>query len=300
MHLLKRSAIAVTLDQPLEESLNPLLRGRLAMRAMTVDLAVDTAVRDAATYFAPHHDEQTALKLAKEAVAQHGGRLVEVESFDESGVPARRLRFQVKGQTYTVDPNRIFTASGRRCAGLAPEAEAAVAKFAEELLRLILPPDEEGAGVAGRVLVAVHNNADSGEKAPAARASDLTATAYVRSHDSARASRAGFDAQAAGVYLSNAEDDPDNFVLLSTPKLVGYFAAKDFNVVVQKPAGQLSAGQCGEDDGSLSVYAGQHGVEYVCLEADAAHGAARQRQMFEAVHGLVGANDAGLAVRRKG
>ncbi|HZT60596.1 MAG TPA: hypothetical protein VFA21_18470 [Pyrinomonadaceae bacterium] len=298
---LKLAAITfVLIALPAAARAQEVKRLALPLGETKVSVNVYSKPGDAVTYFAPHHDEQTALKLAKEAVAQHGGRLVEVESFDESGVPARRLRFQVKGQTYTVDPNRIFTASGRRCAGLAPEAEAAVAKFAEELLRLILPPDEEGAGVAGRVLVAVHNNADSGEKAPAARASDLTATAYVRSHDSARASRAGFDAQAAGVYLSNAEDDPDNFVLLSTPKLVGYFAAKDFNVVVQKPAGQLSAGQCGEDDGSLSVYAGQHGVEYVCLEADAAHGAARQRQMFEAVHGLVGANDAGLAVRRKG
>lgn len=254
---------------------------------------------DAVTYFAPHHDEQTALKLAKEAVTQHGGRLVEIESFDEAGSPARRLRFKVNGQPYTVDPNRIFTANGRHCAGFAPEAEAAVAKLADELLKLLLPPNEEGAGGGERIVVAVHNNADVDEKAPAAKASDLTATAFVRPQGAASASRAGFDAQAAGVYLSNAEDDSDNFVLLSTPKLVGYFAERDFNVVVQKPAGKLSAGLCGEDDGSLSVYAGQHGVEYVCLEADAAHGAARQRQMFEAVHGLVSAGDKAQAGRNK-
>lgn len=253
---------------------------------------------DAVTYFAPHHDEQTALKLAKEAVALHGGRLVEVESFDESGVPARRLRFQVNGQSYTVDPNRIFTASGRRCAGFALDTEAAVAKFADELLKLILPPSEEGAGRVERILVAVHNNADVDEKAPNARASDLTANAFVRAQGAVRASHVGFDAQAAGVYLSNAEDDPDNFVLLSTPKLVGYFAARDFNVVVQKPSGRLSAGVCGEDDGSLSVYAGRQGVEYVCLEADASHGESRQRQMFEAVHNLISAGDTAQAGRK--
>jgi hypothetical protein len=57
------------------------------------------------TFVAPHHNEQTALAAAKEAVAGRGGRLVKVESFDERGRPARRLSFALRGKPYSVDPN---------------------------------------------------------------------------------------------------------------------------------------------------------------------------------------------------
>src|SRR5919206_4768894 len=39
------------------------------------------------TLFAPHHNEQGALKAARDAVAARGGRFVEVEAFDEAGAP---------------------------------------------------------------------------------------------------------------------------------------------------------------------------------------------------------------------
>ncbi len=58
-------------------------------------------------------------------------------------------------------------------------------------------------------------------------------------------------------------------------------------MVVQKPARQLESSQCSVDDGSLSVYAGQRNIEYICLEADAAAGASRQKQMLAAVYRLL-------------
>lgn len=79
----------------------------------------------------------------------------------------------------------------------------------------------------------------------------------------------------------------DNFVFLSAPRYVGYFAEFGFNVVVQKAAAKLAAKQCAIDDGSLSIFAAQNGISYICLEADGAHGALRQKQMFEAVYGLL-------------
>src|ERR1044072_3768154 len=41
----------------------------------------------AVTLFAPHHNEQGALKAGREMVAARGGRFVEVESFDDAGAP---------------------------------------------------------------------------------------------------------------------------------------------------------------------------------------------------------------------
>lgn len=233
------------------------------------------------TFFSPHHNERVALEAAKESVARHGGRLVAVESFDEQGRPARRLGFTSRGKTYSIDPNRIFTAQGRRCAGVPAEAEAPVADFAGRLLEILFDGGGRRLREGERVVVAVHNNGDVDDKNPAERAGDLTSVAY------ARAGHGPFHEQAAGVYLSNLEQDTDNFVLLSTPALLGHFVERGYSVVVQKPPAMLRGGGCGLDDGSLSVYASLHDIPYVNLEADARTGGPRQRQMIEAVRQLL-------------
>jgi hypothetical protein len=240
----------------------------------------------AVTFFSPHHNERGARELAKELVAARGGRFVEVEALDDAGAPARRLRFKAGGKPYGVDPNRIFTAQGRGCLKLPADAEAAVKAFADELLALLFAPG--GRLRAGEsVFVAVHNNADVEERAAAERDSDLNALGYVRPLRSRAFLRGEFAESAAGVFLSNSEEDEDNFVLVTEPRLVAHFAGRGFNVVLQKPAAQLRDGKCSVDDGSLSVYAAFSNVPYVNLEADAAGGAARQRQMLQAVYELL-------------
>ncbi len=238
------------------------------------------------TFFSPHHNERGGRELAKESVAARGGRFVEIEALDEAGAPARRLRFRVGGKPYSVDPNRIYTAQGRRCLNLPADAEAAVKAFAEELKALLFAPG--GRLRAGeRVFVAVHNNADVEERPAERRDEDLTAVGFVGPLRSRATFRGEFAESAAGVYLSNAEEDEDNFVLVTTPGLLAHFAGRGFNVVLQKPAAQMRDGKCSTDDGSLSVYAAFSNVPYVNLEADAVGGAARQRQMLQAVYDLL-------------
>jgi hypothetical protein len=239
------------------------------------------------TLFAPHHNEQGALKAAREAVAARGGRFVEVESFDEAGAPARRLRFRAGGKGYSVDPNRIFTANGRRCLNLPADAEAAVKAFAEELLGLLFAPGGGRLREGETLFVAVHNNSDVEERAAAERDGDLSAVAFVRPLRSRATFRGAFEESAAGVYLSNSEEDEDNFIIVTEPRLLGHFAARGFNVIVQKPAAQLRDAKCSMDDGSLSVHAAFNSIPYVNLEADIVGGAARQRQMLEAVYELL-------------
>ncbi|HEX7316200.1 MAG TPA: hypothetical protein VF297_20005 [Pyrinomonadaceae bacterium] len=241
----------------------------------------------AVTMFAPHHNEQGALRAAREMVAARGGRFVEVESLDEAGAPARRLRFRIAGKAYTVDPNRIFTANGRKCLNLPPEAEAAVKAFAEELLGLLFAPGGARLRAGETLFVAVHNNGDV-EKSPAAdRDSDLTAVGFVKPLRSRTIFRGAFEESAVGVYLSNTEGDEDNFIIVTEPNLLGPFAARGFNVIVQKPAAQLRAPGCSIDDGSLSVHASFNNIPYVNLEVDIIGGAARQRQMLEAVYDFI-------------
>ncbi len=239
------------------------------------------------TLFSPHHNEQGAVKAGREWVAARGGRFVEVEAFDEAGAPARRLRFRVAGRNYSVDPNRIYTANGRKCLNLPPDAEAAVKAFADGLLGLLFAPGGASLREGETLFVAVHNNSDVERSPAAARDEDLTAVSFVRPLRSRAAFRGAFEESAAGVYLSNAEEDEDNFIIVTTPGLLGPFAARGFNVVVQKPAAQLRAPGCSLDDGSLSVHAAYNDIPYLNLEADIGGGAARQRQMLEAVYDFI-------------
>jgi hypothetical protein len=241
----------------------------------------------AVTLFAPHHNEQGALRAGREAVAARGGRFVEVEAFDEAGAPARRLRFRVGAQNYSVDPNRIYTANGRKCLNLPVDAEAAVKTFAGELLSLLFAPGGARLREGETLFVAVHNNGDVEKGQAAERDSDLTAVSFVKPLRSRATFRGAFEESAAGVYLSNTEDDEDNFIIVTESRLLGPFAARGFNIIVQKPAAQLRVPGCSVDDGSLSVHAALNNIPYLNLEVDINGGAARQRQMLEAVYDFI-------------
>jgi len=270
-------------------------------RTLTIPLG-ETAVRvnvyekegARVTFFAPHHNERPAAAAAGEAVAGRGGRLIEIVSYDGGGLPARRLRFGFRGRAYSVDPNRVFTENGRRCDGVPPEARQAVEAFAGALLDIVFAAGGARLRDGEVFVVAVHNNADHDGKGGRQRAQDLTAAAFARTGTADARAHGAFHEQAAGVYLSNREADPDNFVILSSPRLMAPFAERGFNVVVQKPAEELRDARCGVDDGSLSVYSALRGIPYVCLEADAGSGAGRQREMLEVVYGLLARPASGL------
>jgi len=238
------------------------------------------------TFFAPHYNEQTAVRAAREAVEMHGGRFVEIESTDEKGKPNRYLKFRFGGKDYSIDPNRIYTENGRTC-NFPAEIETAVKNFADNLLHIIFASDGKTLRENERFLVAVHNNADIAAKEKSAQNGDLTAAAYIRSPDSERIANGAFQDQAAGVYLSNTEDDTDNFVFLSTPTFINHFAEKGFNIVIQKSLSRLQTKQCSVDDGSLSVFAARENIPYINLEADSNNGFFRQKQMLEAVFALL-------------
>jgi len=238
------------------------------------------------TFFAPHHNEQLGIRVTKEIVDAKGGRLVEIESFDERGKPARNLKFQYGGKTYTVDPNRIYTDNGRIC-NTAYEPNPSVKIFADQLLKILLPPEGKTLRDGERFIVAVHNNTDVSARDAFAQTKDLTAAAFLRQQSTGNIAHGAFQDQADGVFLSNTETDEDNFVFLSAPTYLGFFAERGFNVVVQKAQAKLQSRQCTVDDGSLSVYSSLNNISYICLEADGTNGAIRQRQMLEAVYALM-------------
>ena len=163
------------------------------------------------TFFAPHHNEQIGLTLAKDFVGKKGGRLVEIESFDENGNPLRYVKFTFGGKNYSLDPNRIYTDNGRNC-NVAAEVQGIVKTFADELLKIVLAPDGKTLRQNEHFIVAVHNNTDVSAKAAEAQITDLTATSFLKAQSTNNLFHGAFEAQADGVFLSNSETDEDNFV----------------------------------------------------------------------------------------
>lgn len=238
------------------------------------------------TFFAPHFNERVALQTTKDFIEKNGGRLIEIESLNAKGKPSRYLNFKFGGKSYAVDPNRIYTENGRNCS-VSGEINAVVKNFADNLLRIIFAADGKSLRTGENFIVAVHNNTDVAAKTKEAQASDLTAHAFLKTSSTENMSHGAFEEQAEGVYLSNEEEDADNFVLLSNAKYVSHFATLGFNIVIQKSAVRLNTKKCSVDDGSLSVYSALNAISYICLEADAVSGANRQKQMLEAVYELL-------------
>ena len=199
-----------------------------------------------------HDDEDTAVEAALAVLRRDGGRLVELRH-----AGTRNLTFLLDGETFTVDPNRIFTPAGRArtLAALsrdAPAARAAVAAFADTLLAVYGTP---------AVVVALHNNTEA----------NYSAASYAPGGSDAR--------EAADVFLAPGAD-PDDFVFVTTRPLFEAVAASGVNAILQDNAAMT-------DDGSLSVWAAQNGRPYVNVEAQHGH-AAENARLIRALPGWIG------------
>lgn len=258
----------------------------LALGDSTVKINVYERKGANVTFVSPHHNEQIAVRLGREAIEKTGGRFVEIESLDENGNGLRRLNFSFNGAKYSLDPNRIFTENGRQCAQFAPEIEPLVKDFADRLLKIFFK-DGEKLRDGERFLVAIHNNTDVDDNIDLAQKSrNLTALAFSSGFAVMNLTQTEFHYQTEGVYLSNSEYDADDFVFVSSPALMNFFINEGFNVVLQKSAAKLQNKTCSVDDGSLSVFAGLKNIPYINLEADSKFGETRQRQMINAVYRL--------------
>lgn len=222
---------------------------------LSVPLGDTTITLLKSTYNAPRdylflqlHDNETAgEEAAIQYLQKNGGVLLSLENGKE-----RNVSFKLAGQSFTFDPNRIFTSVGlqatlERFGGSTPEAIAQVEGLAQTIL-LYLPDTA--------LIVAIHNNTDEAFSALSYR-NDTT-----------------YQKDAAGLFISD-EWDVDDFFLTTEKNLFDSLAQLEYNVVLQDNANAA-------DDGSLSVYFGRKGVRYVNVEAE--HGMVKmQLRMIEAL-----------------
>lgn len=197
-----------------------------------------------------HADETTSVEAALAVARRRGGRVLNLLNDRE-----RLVSFTLGGKRYVADPNRIFTGAGvpatlRKYGPDSKDAEAAVSGFARALLGALKPPP-------GAPLIALHNNTP-----------DLSYSmkSYLPGGKDAGEVERTFEAPG---------QDPNDFFLVTEPSLFESLKARGFNVALQKRVPDT-------DDGSLSVWAAQHKLAYVNVEAQHGH-LAQQEKMLEAL-----------------
>lgn len=185
-----------------------------------------------------HDDENTAVEAALEVICERGGRLVELAHSGE-----RNISFEVNGEEFVADPNRMFTDAGRwrtldRLSRDTPEAREALASLADSVQTIYGVP---------RVVVTLHNNTPD----------NYSAESYLPGHEYADDAETVFVAPEQRL-------DPDDFFFVTDRQL--------FEAIEQYPySAVLQDNTAATDDGSLSVWAGQNGIPYVNVEAQHGH-----------------------------
>lgn len=220
-----------------------------------VALAVHSTDSAQPAFLVLHDNEQTAVEAGLDALRVRGGRLVEVRA------QGRRLvAFDLDGQAWRFDPNRVFTDAGAEANlldhnGSAPAPVLAeVRRFAEAVLDVY-------DAAALPLIVTLHNNTED----------EYSAASYGPDGDLAR--------DAAAVHLPPGAD-PDSFFFVTERRLYNALLPTGFPVVLQDNAQAT-------DDGSLSVWASRRGIPYINIEAQ--HGNHEgQVRMLEALAQALG------------
>ncbi|MCU0375437.1 MAG: hypothetical protein MUF24_09025 [Chitinophagaceae bacterium] len=226
--------------------------------SQTVELGTHTRVKVAPTCYNPiqgiyfvhvHEDEATSVEAALAVLkARDFGCFVTLQHGN-----GRNIKFTLNGTVYQFDPNRMFTQAGRMAT---LKKFGQVSQAAAENIRLLAEYFTRTYIDSSRLVVALHNNTNDG---------GLTIKSYAKGGD--------YAAEAAEVYI-NPSEDPDDFVYTTTRQAFEFFKAMQLNVLLQQNEGVT-------DDGSLSVYAAQKGIDYINIEAE--HGrTAQQIKMLEA------------------
>jgi hypothetical protein len=187
-------------------------------------------------YFNIHEDEQTSI----EAIREFNKSTPVNFSYIEHN-KTRRIFFNIKTKVYSFDPNRIFTAKGRRNTveqrrflGFRSRAVAKI--FSKQIISIVERYD---------VIVTLHNNTDV----------NYSIKSYLPNEDESE--------NTEEVYINDTWD-ADDFIYTTEKQYFDYLKAEGVNVILQKQSGYVN-------DGSLSVYCGKKSIKYINIEAQKGH-----------------------------
>jgi len=187
-------------------------------------------------YFNMHDNENTAVEATNEIIKKYGGTLIELQNDGK-----RLIKFSVKDEQFTIDPNRIFTNDGivktlKNNGEYTIEAEKETNKFAAKLKDFLKNV---------RLVIAVHNNTDENYS--------------IKSYEDG----GEFEKDAKLVNIKS-EMDVDDFFFVTDKNIFKILKEKNQNVALQDNANVT-------DDGSLSVYCGNQKIPYINVESEQGH-----------------------------
>jgi hypothetical protein len=277
MHLF-RSNHSILLRQ-LSGLITILLTAFLPGRAQTDSLVLDSIVKTVRlgddsvhlkvfstpglqrVYAHVHENEEAALAAGKRILAETGGKLITLRhSF--AGPTNRNIRFNYRQTQYEFDPNRIYTAndsvleSGIRVVKGRGKVNQEVKGLVRNLADTIWSELRNFP-----LIVAIHNNKNT---PPAVKnlwffwcqsiAESFNVTSYVMRSDFASDSNKSCE----DIYINPRINNSEFFIVTQRNDFIDFFQ-KRYNVVLQNPTPV--------DDGSMSVFATQHGIRYINSEA---------------------------------
>ncbi|MFD1553116.1 hypothetical protein DNU06_12360 [Putridiphycobacter roseus] len=187
-------------------------------------------------FFNMHEDEQTSIEVSKAFGQGHAINFVYLHH-----QLTRRVFYNVGKREFSIDPNRIYTKKGRRKT-IAPwrpfafKANNEAAKLANTILSLIKP---------FKTIVTMHNNTDV----------EYTIKSYLPEGEEAK--------NTADIHVSD-KWDADDFVYTTSVDFFHHLKAADVNVILQDNVKFVN-------DGSLSVFCGINGIDYLNIEAQKGH-----------------------------
>jgi hypothetical protein len=212
-------------------------------------------------FFSMHDNENTVIPVIESLMGRYQrGRFIE---FIHSG--ARNISFKIDGRTYVIDPNRMFTEKGRRTSlrklshrrnPITRKVLLAVRMFAKQVMN-----DHRLNKPLGGVLVALHNNTPGG-------------TCHVKHY----LDRNGDPIEGISAVHVEQGTDPDDFFMTTHSGFFNFAKRRGFNAVLQDSGAVLDK----VDDGSLSIYCGKEGINYINIEAQHGH-ATQQEAMIKAL-----------------
>ena len=189
-----------------------------------------------------HGDEPGARDAGVELVNGYGGKVISFLHGHE-----RYITFEMRGEQYAFDPNRIFRGEGieatlkrtdKYCSigTYSPEAQAAVAQFAQQIICDFISD--------AKIIVALHNNSDG----------DYHASLYLEGEK--------FADDAEHVHIHDDIHHSDFFFVIEKQHHERLIEL-GFNSVLQSDDAT--------EDGSLSMYCARNKLIYLNCEADEEH-----------------------------
>ena len=183
-----------------------------------------------------HENEQTAI-----AVMVQGNYKLKLPIVFLHQNKQRRIAFAANDTLYSIDPNRIYTDTGRvRTLKDSMYYSSFGLSQTKKLADLVLTE------LNGKEwLITLHNNTDS----------NYSILSYTED---------GGEAKNTGELFINTTEDPDDFVYTTDKTLFEFLKSKKVNVILQSKDTFV-------DDGSLSIYCGINGIRYANIETEHGH-----------------------------